>query len=193
MTTTFYKIQQFLGKYSTGRNVILLFLITQIIYFIMVLYTIPNVVSYADGMKVLDMQPTGYSAEYANTLLNRLGSEGRDYYLYKQIPMDMIYPFLFAITYSLLLIYLFKKSFNIESKMHYLTIVPLFGGFFDYLENIGIIVMLLDYPDFSTLLANVTNVFSILKSVSTTLFFILLFVGAVGLIMKKIRKSEEPI
>ena len=149
--------------------------------------------NYANGMKILDLQPTGYSADYAKTLFDNLGTGGRDYYLYRQIPLDMIYPFLFAVTYSLLLTYLFKKSFNPESKLHFLSIIPLFGGLFDYFENIGIIIMLSIYPGFSIHLANITSLFSILKSISTTLFFVLLVVGIVGFIIKKFMKLKSRI
>ncbi len=193
MTKLFRNIKNLLGKYSSGKNVIILFVITQIIYFLMLLYTIPTVMSYANGMKILDLMPTGYSADYAKRLFDELGIVGRDYYLFRQVPLDMIYPFLFAVTYSLLLTYLFKKSFNTESKLQFLSIIPLFGGFFDYLENIGIITMLSYYPKFSVMLANVTNLFSILKSISTTLFFVLLVIGIVGFIVKKFRKSQSRI
>lgn len=193
MKEKFKKIQQLLSKYSTGRNVLFLFLITQIIYFLMLFYTIPNVMNYANSMKLLDMQPTGYSAEYANTLFDNLGADGRDSYLFRQIPVDMIYPFLFIITYSLLLTYLFRKSFNPESKIHSLNIIPFFGGLFDYLENIGIIIMLSIYPSFSVHLANMTNAFSILKSTSTTIFFVILVVGLVGFIFKKFKKVKNKI
>jgi len=181
------------GKYSTGRNVIILFVFTQIIYFLMLLYTIPTVMSYANGMKILDLMPTGFSADYAKILFDELGIVGRDYYLFRQIPLDMIYPLLFAVTYSLLLTYLFKRSFETESKLQFLSIIPLFGGFFDYMENIGIIIMLSIYPIFSSMLANVTNLFSILKSISTTLFFILLVIGIIGYIVKKFRRSQTRI
>ena len=159
----------------------------------MLLYTIPNLMNYTNGMKILDLQPTGFSAEYAKTLFDNLGVIGRDYYLYTQLPLDMIYPFLFAVAYSLLLTFLFKKSFNPESKLHFLSIIPLFGGLFDYFENIGIIIMLSIYPSFSTHLANVTSLFSVLKSISTTIFFVLLVIGIVGIIIKKFRKSQSRI
>ncbi len=193
MAKLFRNIKHMVGKYSTGRNVIILFVFTQIIYFLMLFYTIPKVMSYANGMKILDLMPTGFSADYAKTLFDELGVVGRDYYLFRQIPLDMIYPFLFAVTYSLLLTYLFKKSFDTESKLQFLSIIPLFGGFFDYMENIGIIIMLSNYPIFSSMLANVTNLFSIFKSISTTLFFILLVIGIIGFIVKKFRRSQTRI
>ncbi|MBU4307321.1 MAG: hypothetical protein L6428_06580 [Candidatus Aminicenantes bacterium] len=185
------KTQELLNKYSTGRNVLALFVITQIIYGFMLLYTIPNVMNHAKGMKLLDMQPTGYNAEYAKNLFDNLGASGREAYLFRQIPVDMIYPFLFAVTYSLLLTFLFKKSFNPKSKINGLSLIPIVGGLFDYLENVGIIIMLSLYPIFSESIANITNVFSVLKSIFITLFFVLLVVGIVGLIAKKVTKLKN--
>ena len=71
----------------------------------MLTITIPMVMSFSDGMKLLDMMPAGYSAEYVNTLLNTLGEQGRNAYLFQQIPVDMVYPFLFAVSYCLLFAY----------------------------------------------------------------------------------------
>ena len=193
MITIIRNVRQLLEKYSSGKNVLLLFVITQLVYLMMLFYTIPNVTAYAYGMKILDLMPTGYSAGYVKELFDKLGPAGRDYYLFRQLPLDMIYPFLFMAGYSLLLTYLFKKSFKPENKIHSLAIIPLFGGFFDYLENVGIIYMLNSFPNISTLAVNVTNLFSILKSVSTTIFFVLLFVGIACLINTKFRKSGDTI
>jgi hypothetical protein len=178
-----------INRYSTGTTVIILFVIAQIIYFLMLFYTIPIVTNFANGMEIFDLQPTGFSSNYALTLLEGLGAEGRDYYLYRQIPLDMIYPSLFGISFSLLLNYIFKKA-KLCSKYYILTLIPLFAGLFDYIENIGIILMLTSYPSFSSLLANVTSLFSILKSISTTLFFLLLFIGFIRLILIKYKKSS---
>ena len=92
-----------------GKKILLLFILTNIVYAIMLTITIPKVMSYAGGMKLLDMMPTGYNAGYVNSLLNALGSEGRNTYLFQQIPIDLIYPFLFGITYCLLYAFIIKK------------------------------------------------------------------------------------
>lgn len=43
-------------------------------------------------MRLLDMMPTRYDLEYVNTLFETLSQEGRETYLYQQIPFDMLYP-----------------------------------------------------------------------------------------------------
>ncbi len=181
------KTRQLLLKYANGKNVIILFLITQVIYLIMLLFTIPNLMSYAGGMEILDMIPTGYEPEYVKSLFEQLGPIGRDYYLHTQLPLDLIYPLLFAVTYTLILTYLFDKIYNLSSKIQLLTFTPILAGLFDYFENFGIITMLIQYPNFSDTLAVITNVFSIMKSISTTAFFILLLIGLAVLLFKKFK------
>lgn len=162
-----------------GKKILLLFIFTNVIYAIMLAITIPKVMSFADGMKLLDMMPTGYNSEYVNSLLSALGAAGRNAYLFNQLPVDMIYPFLFGITYSLLLAYIFNKLQKLDSFLFYLCFIPIFSGLFDYCENIGIITMLNNYPDNSNLLTQTTNVFSVLKSSFTTIYFIILTISLI--------------
>lgn len=193
MKELYNKYLSFLDKFATGRNIFILFILTGVIYFLMIFYTIPIVMSYANGMEILDLIPTGYTSEYAKLLFDSLGTDGRSAYLYKQIPLDMVYPLLFIITFSLLLRYIFKKSFHHESKMHFFIFIPLLAGIFDYCENIGIITMLGIYPIFSDFILNVTNTFTILKSFFTSLFFMFFFIGIVALIIKRFTKLKDSI
>ena len=179
------KIHSILNQYSTGKAVIVSLLITNVFYGILLFHTIPELNNYSGGMKILDVKPMGYSAEYAKLLLEKLGTDGRNKYLNKQIPVDMVYPLMFAISYSLLLTYLLKKTFHFQSNIYHLSILPVFAGLFDYLENIGIAIMLYEYPGFSHVLANATNIFTVIKSVLTTAVFVLLIGLTIELIFRK--------
>ena len=103
-----------LEKYSSGKIVLGLFILTNIVYLFILFLTIPKTIGFSNGMKLLDMMPTGYDLNYVNGLFNALGENGREIYLTNQIPVDMIYPLLFGLTYSLLLAYFFsyKKHCN---------------------------------------------------------------------------------
>jgi len=142
----------------------------------MLFVTIPKTIAYSGGMKLLDMMPQGYDSKYVNELFNKLGEEGREVYLFNQIPVDMIYPFLFGMTYSLLIAYFLEKLDKLNTPFFYLCLVPIIAGIADYLENFGIITMLNDFPDLSMTQVNVTNIFTLIKSLSTTLFFLILIV-----------------
>ncbi len=92
------------------------------------------------------MIPSEYDRAYVVELFDALGKEGRHAYQTVQIPVDMIYPLLFAISYTLLFAYFLKKINRFKNPFIYLTLLPLVSGVSDYAENIGIIVMLKSYP-----------------------------------------------
>lgn len=159
---------------ASDRLVLVLFLVTMAIYLTMIFYSIPAVVSFAPELVLFDMSPTGYSYQNAMELLGILGTEGRSIYLTKQLPLDFIYPGLFAITYSLLLVWLLLKSISHQSKIFYLAVVPILAGICDYIENVFIIVMINSFPDLSSNIVGTASLFTIMKSSFTSVFFILL-------------------
>lgn len=180
----FTTLQQRLYAYATVRTTVFLFILTQIVYVFMLTVTIPHVRGYADDMELFDLRPTGYSADYAHDLLDALGEEGRHAYLVRQLPADAIYPALFAVSYALLLTLLFRYGFRSSGSIQHLNGVPVLAGLLDYLENIGIGLMLARFPDFSPWLAGVTSLLSIAKSVATTLTFTLVLIGVVAAIVR---------
>ena len=73
----------------------------------------------------------------------------------------MIYPLLFGLGYCLLLGYFLKKLNKLNSPYLYFCLFPVIAGISDYLENIGIIVMLNNYPDLTEAMVNATNTFTV--------------------------------
>ena len=172
-----------------GRVAILLLIITNMVYGAMLLWSIPAVSEFADGMLILDMMPWGYDFEYATSLLQNLDMEGRSAYLYRQMPLDMVYPFLFGMCYSYLMAWMFSKIPALNANWTLLCLLPLIAGLFDYLENIGIIMILLAFDDLSQRVVNATSAFTIVKSISTTIYFISLIVLFAVLATRRIRSK----
>ena len=170
------KLKEQIEKHIKGKKVLLLFLLTNLVYAFMLIITIPKVMTFSNGLKLLDMLPTGYDSEYITTLFETLGDNGRYVYLYNQIPIDMIYPLLFGISYCLISAYFLNKLNKLKSPFFYLCLLPLIAGLFDYLENIGIITMLINYPNNSQNLMKITNSFTVIKSITTTVYFLSLIV-----------------
>ncbi|MCI5144957.1 MAG: hypothetical protein D3923_05365 [Candidatus Electrothrix sp. AR3] len=173
------KLLSYTQGVSTGRIVFAFFVPAMAIYFVMVFYTIPQVEAYAQGMKLFDLSPLGYSFEYASELLQALGNEGREKYLYRQLPLDFLYPGLFAVSCTLLLTWLFLKTSENKSKIFYLCLVPAIAGVFDYLENICVVHILWSYPSISKTSIALASTMTIAKSALTTIFFVLLLLGTV--------------
>jgi hypothetical protein len=180
-----------LQKYASGRLVLLLFIITTVVYLVIVLYSIPEVVKLAPEMKLFDMSPGGYDAIYAEELLRSIGQTGREIYITLQLPIDFVYPGLFAITYSLMLVWLFGKRIDKKSKLYLLAMVPIFAGLFDYFENFGIILMLRSLPTVDPTVVLISSFFSIAKSVFTVVFYILLLFGLLLLLVKR-KTTKQP-
>ena len=170
------RLKELVNRHSSGKKVLLLFIVTNLVYAFMLVISIPKVMESSKGMELLDMKPTGYDAAYIDELFGTLGEIGRDDYLYKQLPVDMIYPFLFGISFCLLLAYFLKKINKFNSGLFYLCFLPIIGGIADYFENFGIISLLITYPDLSKTVMSMTNVFSVVKSMSTTVYFIVLLI-----------------
>ena len=180
-------MRQIFKNHIHGKKILITFIITNLVYFSMLFLTIPSVMEYAHGMDLFDMMPAGYSVEYAQTLLTTLGPDGRSAYMNIQLPVDMIYPFLFGLTYSLILAYFLSKLHWIEKPIFFTVLLPLAAGMFDYAENIGIFLMLRAYPDFPVTIAAWTNSFTIIKSVLSTLSFTVLLTLLVIILIRSIK------
>jgi hypothetical protein len=184
------EFKKIINKNATGKKALFLFVLTNLVYAVMLIITIPKTMTFANGMKLLDMMPTGYNSDYINALFEALGENGRHTYLFEQLPVDMIYPLLFAISYCLIMAYFLKKINKFNASLFYLCLLPIIAGIADYLENFGIITMLNNYPVLSQWSMHATNYFSIVKSITTTVFFIALAITLLMLGIKTIRGKK---
>lgn len=176
-------------KMSTGKNVVMFVVPALVIYVLMLFYTIPGIEKYLDGMKLFDLSPGGYSHEYANELLAKLGEGGRELYLYNQLPLDFLYPGLFAISGCLLLSWLFLQIVGPSSKLFYCCLIPVAAGLLDYIENIYIVNFITSYPDISRASVGVSSMITIGKSVTTTLFFVVLILAGITYFTKRVKRG----
>ena len=183
------KLTNLIEKHISGKKVLGLFILTNVVYALMMIVTIPKTMAFSNGLKLLDMMPTGYDSDYINTLFKTLGDSGREVYLYNQIPVDMIYPLLFGVSYCLMLAYFLNKLNKLKGPLFFLCLVPLIAGLFDYLENIGIITMLIKYPHNSQSLMNLTSLFTIVKSMATTVYFLCLMITLIIIGIKKLKSN----
>lgn len=109
-------------------------------------------------------------------LLRSLGAEGRSYYLTKQLPLDFLYPGLFAVTYALVFIFFLRRINKQNTMWSYIAFLPVIAGAADYMENIGIIFMIKSFPDVSADFVRVSSGMSVLKASCTTFYFIALLI-----------------
>ena len=185
------RLTKFINGNISGKKVLGLFILTNAVYVFMLTVTIPKAMGFSNGMKLLDMMPTGYDLNYVSELFGSLGENGRKTYLTNQIPVDMIYPLLFGLSYCLLLGYFLKKLNKLNAPFTYLCLLPIVAGIADYFENFGIITMLKNYPELKETTVYITNIFSVIKSISTSIFFIALIVVLIRLGIKVLRRKTS--
>ncbi|WP_163714608.1 hypothetical protein [Mangrovibacterium lignilyticum] len=184
------RLTKFINGNIAGKTVLGLFVLTNALYGFMLTVTIPKTMAFAHGMKLPDMLPGGYDLSYVNELFSSLGEIGRTTYLTNQLPVDMIYPLFFGLTYSLLLAYFLKKLNKLNVPFTYLCLLPVIAGAADYLENAGLIFLLKSYPDLTALAVKTTSTFSVVKSVSTSVFFVVLLIVLIMLGIKALSKIK---
>ena len=186
-----HKLITYFQRVSHGKTVLLLFIITNLIYASMLMYSLPLVSSYAPELVLFDMSPMGYSYIQAIELLTSLGIDGRNAYLSVQLPLDFIYPGMFSVSYALLITWILKQYLPKDSKLFFIAFVPLLAGGFDYLENIGIIAMLNSFPDISENLVSSASAFTIVKSGATTVFFVLLILAFIPIFKRRLGLGQS--
>ena len=167
------------------------FLPATAVYLAMLFYTIPIVEGYANGLRIFDLSPGGYSYDHTIELLGSLGESGRHAYLYRQLPLDFVYPGLFAISCSLLLSWLLLKNRPADSPFFYFCLIPVIAGCFDYIENIFIVRLIVDFPDVSGWLVKFSSCATVIKSLATTLFFVVLIFSVTMLFLNRLKQRSR--
>jgi len=171
-----------LQKLSTGRNIIILLVLFLLANFILIPAFYPT-------FETLDIK-TSYTSEQAYALLSSYGEQGRQQYLISELTLDVIYPLVSAFLFSFAILYTFQRAFPGKTGLHKFALTPFGVLVADYLENICIVVMLLLYPQELPILAQVSNVFTIIKFALTP-FELLVFVGLIGWLVQAIRARNK--
>jgi len=167
-------LKQLLEKHSTRKKVLIWFILANLIYAAMWLFTVPVLDNMAGGLPILDLRPLGYSFSEAQELMEALGQEGRQFYLTRQIPLDLFYPLFYGISFSLIITYFLRKLKRYQGVFVYLSFLPLLAALADYLENLQIVRILRSFPNINESLVELSSFFSVLKSSTTTAFMFLI-------------------
>lgn len=137
------------------------------VYALMIFGTLAHLEALS-GLAPFDMRPMGFDRADAQLLLTALGPEGRLYYLTRQIPLDMIYPGLFAMTLIYCLHWCAGRQTG-HRLVRFGIVASIGAAVCDYAENVGIIVMLSGWPGLTDELVSIVSIFTVAKSVLTTM------------------------
>jgi hypothetical protein len=129
------------------------------------------------GHVPFDMRPLGYRPAEAATLLDALGGAGRAYYVSRQIPLDMLYPALLALT-LIATIHWFGQRLPTSRIVRLGMVLSVASAMLDYVENAGIAAMIWCWPELPAPLVHAASTATIAKSALTTSAVLLtVFIG----------------
>jgi hypothetical protein len=148
---------------------------------------LPVFYSYSGNIAILDATIT-YSPEYANSLLCRIGAEGRSFYINEIIFFDFIFPVIVFLFYSSFFLFLLKK---INSSFRIILVVNGLALFTDFAENIFLIATICEFPNTYPLIINTANILTIMKTICGFMILIILLIPLIILFYKKVLKKEN--
>jgi len=126
---------------SLARAHLLIIGLTALNYLMMLVYSIPKLLSEAGGLWPFDIRITGYSVEDATEYVTTITNEGRLFYLEVQQMLDTFFPALLAVTLMITL-------FRLAPKLPVLYLFPVTAALFDYYENAAVKqILLTSAPD----------------------------------------------
>ena len=184
-------ISQKFHSWTTGWRVFLLFIAEAL----MMGYIMPlagGILALAANNSVLPLDLMFfYTPRQAFEMMDKYGEVGRSIYLRIELTADIIYPIIYTLFYGLLLSWLFQRAFKPESSMQKWNVMPVGAWFFDMLENVGIVSMLMMYPSKPEVLAWLTMIFGSLKWGFFVVTVVLVLIGLVRAALNRFRKQTE--
>lgn len=135
------------------------------------------------GLQVPDLS-FEYSSQSVYSLLDSFGQAGRDLYLTRILPLDILfafsYLFFFTITLGILIRYLLPSRPELQG----LVMIPVIGAFADIVENVCFALVLMTYPTPLHLVVAFSSVFTKVKFVCNGIAIILIIVALIAVVIK---------
>lgn len=144
------------------------------------------------GANLLDNRTSGYSPEAAYRMISAYGSQGIKYHL-MLAAADVLFPPTLAFFLLLAVTCFYRPFFRSLSLVRWLAALPVLYLVSDYLENIGIVTMLLSFPARLPGMARLANLMFMSKNLFSTVCIVVVLVGlALQIIRWQVIEKEPP-
>jgi len=170
------------GKLADGRIILILLFLFFLVNIVVVPWIYPT-------FQTLDTLPS-YTPQKAYELISSYGAGGRQSYAIIEATLDLAYPLITALLFSLAILYTFKRAFPGSTWAPYVSLAPFAVMLADYLENASVVTMLLNYPRELDGVAQLSNVFTVAKFWLAPLQ-LLFVVGLIGWLIRGIRSKQQ--
>jgi hypothetical protein len=120
-----------------------------------------------------------YSANDLYEIAQAYGEGGRAAYIKARFTFDLIWPLVYMVFLTTTISWIYHQAFKPNSFWQLANLVPVFGMFFDYLENIATSTVMARYPTPTIVVDQLAPVLTLLKWVFVGGSFVLLLIGLV--------------
>jgi len=128
-----------------------------------------------------------YTPDELYRMAESYGEEGREAYIRARFTFDLVWPVVYTLFLATSISWVSRKSLRHESGLRRWNMVPLYGAFFDYLENVSTSLVMSRYPVHSPIVDWLATIFTQAKWILIFMAFFYLFVALVVGVVEKYR------
>lgn len=121
-----------------------------------------QIIRLSGGVGLIDGE-FSYSPDKVYQMIAAYGEQGRPLVGITTLTADLLYPVIYALFFSLLLIFTFRRFVRAESPFQGLVFLPFVTMLADYLENACLLVMVASFPARLDGVAQFASLFTSLK------------------------------
>ncbi len=123
------------------------------------------------SVRIIDLT-FGFNPQKTLMMVSEYGDAARSFYARTEMTTDIAYPIVYAFLYGIILSLLYRKT-----SYAWVNVLPFIGLFFDYLENINIVILLITYPQQSLAIAILCEIFELMKWLTLGSFILVIIFG----------------
>ena len=131
------------------------------------------------GPTILDMTLTT-SPDQVYAVLGALGEAGRAFDLTRIVPLDLVFPFTYALFLAVAISWGLSRWLPESSPWFLLNLAPVLAAAADYCENAGVITLLFTYPARLDPVAWFVSIMYVVKFLFSAISFITLLAALAG-------------
>jgi hypothetical protein len=144
------------------------------------------------GANLLDNRASGYSPEAAYMMISAYGSQGIKYHL-MLAAADVLFPPTLAFFLLLAITYFYRRFFRSLPLVRWFAALPVLYLVSDYLENVGIVTILLSFPAHLPGMARLANFMFMSKNLFSTVSIVVVLVGlGLQIIRRQVVQKKPP-
>jgi hypothetical protein len=183
-------------QFPSGWLVATLLVASGVLWAVMFFGPLAQLARLAGGAAPFDVRPFGYSYDEARAFLSTIGEAGRHYYGHRELPLDMIYPPLYAVSRGLALWWLTMPGrvrtapLPLQWRCALVALAVVMASL-DTIENVCIARMLATWPALSPALVQISSLATRVKIMAGALTELSMAVLAV-LWLKRMAGGRPP-